>query len=93
MKRTPALILAAGSLTLAALPAAAEVRFGRNVRVGGHDFCNRTFTKNRNAVIYLHKGKPRNAGCQWVTHRDKAGRPTGRKTQVCNLQAFPKRAR
>lgn len=80
-------------LPLLAMPASAEVRFGKNVRVGGHDFSNRTFNKNRNAVIHLHNNKPRNAGCQWVIHRDAKGRPTGRKTQVCNLQSVPAKAR
>lgn len=93
MKRHLALFLAASFLVLSATPAPAEVRFGRNVRVGGHDFSNRTYTKDRNAVIHLYKGKPRNAGCHWVHHRDKAGRPTGRKTQVCNLQSKPQNAR
>jgi len=63
------------------------VRFGKNVRVGGHDFSNRTFTRKRNAVIYLYKGKPGNEGCRWVVHRD------GSKTQVCHLQSVPQNRR
>ena len=69
------------------------VRFGKNVRVGGHDFSNRTFTRKRNAVIYLYRGKPGNEGCRWVVHRDASGRPTGRKTQVCHLQSIPRNRR
>ncbi len=79
--------------TYGGVPAMAEVRLGKNVRVGGHDFSNRTFNNHRNAVIYLHEGKPANAGCRWVVQKDRSGRETGRKTQLCDLQNIPKNKR
>jgi len=95
-----ALILVALATVSLPSPASADiiysggvVRFGKNVRVGGQDFSNRTFTHNRNAVIYLHNGKPGNEGCRWVVHRDESGRPTGSKTQVCHLQSVPQNKR
>ncbi len=39
-------------------PAYAEVRFGKNVRVGGHDFSNQTFNSKRRGKVYLYEGKP-----------------------------------
>jgi hypothetical protein len=60
--------------------AAGEVRFGKNVRVGGHDFSNQTFDNKHRARIYLYKGKPRNEGCVWR----KDGH--GGRVKVCHLQ-------
>lgn len=68
------------ALLLAPGGAEAEVRFGRNVFVGGHDFSHQTFTRRRNAKIYLYQSTPRNAGCRWVA------RPGGR-TKICHLKA------
>ena len=63
-----------------ALPAEAEVRFGRNVRVGGHDFSNRTYDRDNRAVIHLYDRAPRRQGCRWQAD----GR--GGRVQVCHLQ-------
>ena len=60
--------------------AAGEVRFGKNVRVGGHDFSNQTFDSKHRARIYLYKGKPRNEGCVWR----KDGH--GGRVKVCHLR-------
>ncbi len=63
------------------LPAAAgEVRFGKNVRVGGHDFSNQTFDRKHRAKIYLYNQKPRREGCVWR----KDGH--GGRVKVCHLQ-------
>jgi hypothetical protein len=70
----------AGSLAFDAAPASAEVRFGRNVRIGGHDFSNQTFNSKRRLNVTVYNGRPRHAGCHWV--RDGFG---GR-TKVCHLQ-------
>lgn len=72
-----ALVVLAGALAPAT---AGEVRFGRNVRVGGHDFSNQTFDSKHRARIYLYKGKPRNEGCVWR----KDGH--GGRVKVCHLQ-------
>ena len=63
-----------------ALPAAADVHFGRHVRIGGHDFSNMHFDRKHRGLVYLHKGQPPDPGCRW--HDDGRG---GRVT-VCHLQ-------
>ena len=88
LKATPgALASIACLLTLIAgwslaLPSAAsaEVRFGRNVRVGGHDFSNQSFNRKRRAEIYLYDRTPSRSGCVW--------RPDGRggKVKTCHLR-------
>ncbi|MBN8949559.1 MULTISPECIES: hypothetical protein [unclassified Rhizobium] len=68
-------------LAAALMPAmAGEVRLGKNVRVGGHDFSNQTFDSKHRARIYLYNQKPRKEGCVW--HGDGHG---GR-VKVCHLQ-------
>ncbi|KAB2692297.1 MULTISPECIES: hypothetical protein [Brucella] len=66
-------------------PAYAEVRFGKNVRVGGHDFSNQTFNSKRRGKIYLYEGKPRNEGCDWRKGKN------GERVKVCHLQTKKKR--
>lgn len=61
----------------------AEVRLGKNVRIGGHDFSNQTFNAKRRAEIYLYNGKPVNEGCVWKKD-GKGGK--GGKVRVCHLQ-------
>lgn len=39
-------------------PAYAEVRFGKNVRVGGHDFSNQTFNSKRRERFISTKVSP-----------------------------------
>lgn len=78
------LIIGAMALLAASVlpsPAAAEVRFGKNVRVGGHDFSNQTFNRKRRAVITLYDHTPRNPGCVWRAD----GR--GGKVKVCHLRS------
>ena len=60
--------------------AEAKVRFGNNVRIGGHDVSNQTFTRKRRGRYIIHKGKPRRPGCRWVRNRD------GSRTKACHLQ-------
>lgn len=67
-------------VALAAVPAAAEVRFGKNVRIGGNDVSNQTFTKQKRGKFVVHETAPKNAGCVWRKNSD------GSKTKVCNLQ-------
>ena len=74
------LIAIAATVVALALPAGADVHFGRNVRIGGHDFSNRHFDRKHRALVYLHKGQPRNPGCRW--HSD--GR--GGRVEVCHLR-------
>jgi len=66
-------------------PAYTEVRFGKNVRVGGHDFSNQTFNSKRRGKIYLYEGKPRNEGCDWRKGKN------GERVKVCHLQTKKKR--
>lgn len=61
-------------------PAAAEVRFGKNVRIGGHDVSNQTFNSQRRGEYYIYKNNPPNPGCSWRRNSD------GSKTKVCHLK-------
>lgn len=65
-------------------PAAAEARFGSNVRIGGHDVSNQRFDGRNRGVYHIDEGRPRNPGCTWrsdsaggrvkVCHRQRIGR-------------------
>ena len=61
-------------------PAKAEVRFGNNVRIGGHDVSNQTFNKQRRGAYYIYNKTPANPGCTWRRNAD------GSKTKVCHLK-------
>ncbi len=63
-----------------AVPAAAEVRFGNNVRIGGHDVSNQRFDRRNRGVYHLYEGRPRNPGCSWRSD----GR--GGRVRICHLQ-------
>ena len=67
-------------LLVLALPAAAEVRFGNNVRIGGHDASNQRFDRRNRGAYHLYEGRPRNPGCSWRSD----GR--GGRVKVCHLQ-------
>ncbi len=79
-----ALLLALPAVALPIAPgvtaAQAEVRFGRNVRIGGHDFSNQRFDRNRRAVIHLYDRAPERQGCVWRAD----GR--GGKVKICHLR-------
>jgi hypothetical protein len=64
-------------------PATAEVRFGKNVRIGGHDVSNQTFNSRRRGEYYIYKNNPPNPGCHWRRNGD------GSKTKVCHLKRKP----
>ncbi|HEV7326299.1 MAG TPA: hypothetical protein VGN91_14645 [Bosea sp. (in: a-proteobacteria)] len=63
-----------------AVPAAAEVRFGNNVRIGGHDVSNQRFDRRNRGVYHLYEGRPRDPGCSWRSD----GR--GGRVKTCHLQ-------
>jgi hypothetical protein len=67
-----------GVLTVA--PAEAEVRFGRNVRIGGHDVSGQSFNRNRRGEFHLHRRQPPRPGCFWRANGD------GSRTKVCHLK-------
>ena len=80
------LALFALTLPLAVVaPAAAEVRFGSNVRIGGHDASNQRFDRRNRGVYHIHEGRPRNPGCAWRSD----GR--GGRVKVCHLQRIRRR--
>lgn len=58
----------------------ADVRFGKNVRIGGHDVSNQTFNARRRGEYHIYNGKPKNPGCSWRSNSD------GSRTKVCHLQ-------
>ncbi|KUL96224.1 hypothetical protein DK26_04955 [Bosea sp. WAO] len=72
-------------LLVLTLPAAAEVRFGNNVRIGGHDASNQRFDRRNRGVYHLYEGRPRNPGCSWRSD----GR--GGRVKVCHLQRITRR--
>lgn len=68
-------------------PALAEVRFGKNVYIGGHDFSNRRYksvhieTTTRRLPWY---------GCRWFPAGSSyQGRKIRSRTQICNLKQIP----
>ncbi|MDN5788371.1 hypothetical protein [Pseudorhodobacter sp.] len=61
-------------------PAVAEVRLGKNVRIGGHDASNQTFSRKKRGEYYIYDKTPRNEGCIWRKNKD------GSKTKVCHLK-------
>ena len=73
-------LLAVTWAVIIAYPATAEVRFGKNVRIGGHDVSNQTFNKKRRGVFYIYDKSPPKPGCSWRDNGD------GSKTKVCHLQ-------
>ncbi|MBK9082818.1 MAG: hypothetical protein IPL88_12430 [Rhizobiales bacterium] len=72
-------VLVATLAALIASQAQAEVRFGRNVRIGGHDFSHQTYGPKRSAVIHLYDRRPARQGCRWI-------RRPGGMTRVCHLK-------
>lgn len=88
VKRMHGLLKWAGALCVAALlaggatgAAQAEVRFGKNVRVGGHDFSGQRFNAKRRGRIYLYQREPARPGCRWVRNAD------GGRTKICHLKS------
>ncbi|CAN7220779.1 hypothetical protein LJR090_000901 [Bosea sp. LjRoot90] len=67
------------------VPAVAEVRFGNNVRIGGHDVSNQRFDRRNRGVYHIHEGRPRNPGCSWRSD----GR--GGRVKICHLQRIKRR--
>lgn len=83
---TRLLALSALAFPLAVVaPAAAEVRFGNNVRIGGHDASNQRFDRRNRGVYHIYEGRRRNPGC--------TGRSYGRggRVKVCHLQRIRRR--
>jgi hypothetical protein len=75
-----AIQLALVVVLLATGGAQAEVNFGRNVYVGGHDFSHQRFDQKHRAKVYLYKQTPPHAGCNWRAD----GR--GGNEKICHLR-------
>lgn len=75
----PTVLAVAAGLLLAG-GASAEVRFGKNVRIGGHDASNQTFDSRRRGEYHIYSSTPRHPGCSWRHNAD------GSRTKVCHLQ-------
>lgn len=73
-------ICLSATLACVAAPLVAEVRFGNNVRIGGNDVSNQTFTKKKRGKFIIHDETPKNEGCRLEKNRD------GSKTKVCNYK-------
>jgi ribosomal protein L21 len=68
----------ASSITLPS--AQAEVKFGKGVRIGGHDVSGQTYNKKKRGKFYIYKKKPKKAGCYWQKNKD------GSRTKICHLK-------
>jgi hypothetical protein len=62
------------------VPTAAEVRFGNNLRIGGHDAASQTLNRRRRGEFHIYNNTPPNPGCRWRTHGDRS------RTKVCHLK-------
>jgi hypothetical protein len=80
MRRFLLAIMMAVTGLLATETASAEVRFGKNVRIGGHDVSNQTFNSKRRGEYYIYNKTPPNEGCHWRSNGD------GSRTKVCHLK-------
>jgi len=60
----------------------AEVRFGGNVYIGGHNVSHQTFNRHRRGEFYLYDQQPRHAGCVWRRNGD------GSRTKVCRFKTL-----
>ena len=68
-------------------PALAEVRFGRNVYIGGHDFSHRRY---KSVHIETTTRRPPWYGCRWYRPGSRyQGRLIRTRTQICNLRQIP----
>jgi hypothetical protein len=82
--------LLAALLALAAVPAAAQVRFGAGVRVGGYDFSGRRFASGQVRRVRRLPGPP---GCRIVPHGSYVrgdGTVVRGRLERCNLPARPR---
>lgn len=83
----PAVLVAFAVLLATASPAAAEVRFGPGVRIGGHDFSTRRTRSVHVERVQKLSGLP---GCRRVRHgqyRRGDGSVVRGPMEVCNLVA------
>jgi hypothetical protein len=86
MSRAAAALVALG---LCVLPAAAEVRFGPGVRIGGHDFSNRRYGSVHIQRVERLRGP---LGCRRLRHggyRRGDGTAVRGPMEECNLIARP----
>ena len=67
-------------LALAAAGAQAQVHFGSNVYIGGHDVSHQTFDRRHRGEFHLYNHEPRRAGC--AVRRD----ADGAQTKVCRYK-------
>lgn len=87
--RLPILALAVALLAPAGgVPAAqAEVRFGNNVRIGGHDFSNRRY---KGVHIERTNRRPPWYGCRiFKPGQVYQGKRIRERTEICNLKTIP----
>ena len=83
-------LLASAPLTLAS-DARAEVRFGNNVRIGGHDFSNRRYND-----VHIEKTNKRPPwyGCRiFKPGSVYQGKRIRKRTEICNLKTIPQNKR
>ena len=74
-----ACVLAVGAM---AASAQAEVRFGANVYIGGHNVSHQTFDRRHRGLFYLYDRQPHPSGCAWRSNDD------GSHTKVCRYKVL-----
>jgi len=91
MRRPIALLIALALAGLFAGEAAAEVRFGKNVFIGGHDFSNRRY---ESVTIKSVNKRPPWYGCRVLAAGTVyQGRTLRQRTEICNLKRIRRRGR
>lgn len=90
VRRAAMRILVGGAILLGlAAPAAAQVRYGEGVRIGGHDFSNRRYGSVNIRRVTRLPGPP---GCRIVengAYRRGDGSLVRGRIERCNLVAIP----
>lgn len=86
-----ALCLAAPLASIVPGSAQAEVRFGKNVRIGGHDFSKRRY---RGVHIEQTNKRPPWYGCRiFKPGSTYQGKRIRERTEICNLKTIPQHKR
>lgn len=77
----------AAPVALSVAPAQAEVRYGKNVRIGGHDFSNRRY---KGVHIEQTNRRPPWYGCRMFKPGSVyQGKRITERTEICNLKSIP----
>ena len=86
-----AALLTSTAVIAVATTVEAQVRFGRNVRIGGHYFENQSY---RSVRMRTANKRPPWRGCRWFAAGSVyQGQRLASRTRICNLPPAPPRTR